>query len=149
MGSLILLAAVLWLANRIGSIKIDWIKSVKVCYAIGYASGLVFGLLENWLSYGTLSGIRAATPFLHALETGMVGVGICYVLTRGRRGLVRLFFLYSGAVLLHFDWNSGSLAVWRVLGASGTVIGLAVFLFSLLAWRGRRPGAKCKYPQRG
>lgn len=137
---LIVLAAVLSLANRIGSIKIGWLKSVKVCYAIGYASGLVFGVLENWLSYGTFSGFRAATPFLHALETGVVGVGIYYVFTRGKRGLARLVFLYSAAVLLHFAWNNiESLAALRMFGASATVIGLAAFLFPLLVGL-RKPG---------
>lgn len=145
---LIILAAVLWRANRLGKVRIDWLKSLKVYYTIGYVSGLVFGLLENLLSYEKFSGLRGIAPFSHAFGAGMVGVGIYYVLTRGKGGLGRFAFLYSVAALLHFAWNN-ILAARAVLGLSETVIGLAAFLFSLLIWRRRRSGAKCKYPRRG
>jgi len=112
---LVILAAVLLQAekrsrakNRGRPIRIDWLKSMKVDYAIGYASGFIFGVLESWLIYGTFSGLRSVTPFLHATTTGIVGVGIYYVLTGGNRGIVKLIPLYFLAVLLHSAWNSGS-----------------------------------------
>jgi RsiW-degrading membrane proteinase PrsW (M82 family) len=130
---LIILAIALPRAKRIGRAGVGWLKSIKACYAIGYASGLVFGVLENWLSYDRFSGFRAATPFLHALGTGIVGVGIYYVLTRGKRGLGRFAFLYSVAFSFHFAWNNiESPVALAVLGASETVIGLAAFLFPIL-----------------
>ena len=135
---LIVLAAVLWLVNRLWKARVNWLKSMKACYTIGYASGLVFGLLENWLSYEKFSGLRAIAPFSHALGAGMVGVGIYYVLTRGKGGMGRFAFLYSIAVLLHFAWNNISDAR-AVLGVSETIIGLAAFLFFILPEFGRRP----------
>lgn len=136
---LVVLAAVLWRANRVGKVSVDWLKSVKVCYAIGYASGLVFGLLENLLSYEKFSDLRALTPFSHALGAGMVCVGIYYVLARGKWGLGRFAFLYSMAILLHFAWNNlESPAALAVLGLSEMAIGLAAFLVSLrIELRGR------------
>ncbi len=134
---LILLAAVLWWANRIGKVRVDWLKSAKVYYTIGYVSGLVFGLLENLLSYEKFSGLRGIAPFSHAFGAGMVGVGIYYVLTRGKGGLGMFAFLYSIAALLHFAWNN-ILAARAVLGAFETIIGLAAFLvFFQLELRGR------------
>ena len=131
---LVVLAITLTRAKRIGRAGIDWLRSIKACYAIGYASGLVFGLLENWLSYEKFSGFRAATPFSHALGAGMVGVGIYYVLTRGKGGLGRFAFLYSVAVLLHFAWNNiESRTTLGVLGVCETIIGIATFLLVLIA----------------
>ena len=131
---LIVLATVFWSVNRLWKAGIDWLKSMKVCYAIGYASGFVIGVLENWITYKEFSGFRAATPFSHALEAGIVGVGIYYVLTLGKRGLGRFALLYSTAVLLHLAWNNIKPSiVLAMLGVFEVVIGLAAFLFSLLA----------------
>jgi len=139
---LIILAAVFWSVNRLWKAGIDWLKSMKVCYAIGYASGFVIGVLENWITYKKFSGLRAATPFSHALGAGIVGVGIYYVLTRGKRGLGRFVFLYSTAVLLHLAWNNIEFSVARaVLGLFETVIGFVAFLLSLLAKLGKPSGA--------
>jgi len=135
---LVVLTIVITRAKRIGRAGIGWLRSIKAYYAIGYASGLVFGLLENWLSYEKFSGLRAIAPFSHALGAGMVGVGIYYVLTRGKGGMGRFAFLYSVAVLLHFAWNNISDAR-AVLGVSETIIGLAAFLFFILPEFGRRP----------
>jgi RsiW-degrading membrane proteinase PrsW (M82 family) len=135
---LLILAVVLWLANRIESVRVNWLRSIKVDYTVGYVSGLTFGLLEDWLSYGTFSGFRATTPFLHAFETGILGVGIYYVLTRGKRGLVKLIPLYFAAVSLHLAWNNiGSPVALAVLGVSSTVVGMAAFLLLLLSELGR------------
>ena len=125
--SLVILAAMFSLANRKRSVRINWLRSMKVDYAIGYASGLTFGVLESGIAYGTFSGLRAITPFLHALGTGIVGIGIYYMLARGKRGIVELIPLYFSAVLLHSAWNSiGSQAVLAVFGLSTMIIGLIV-----------------------
>lgn len=136
---LVVLAITLTRAKRIGRAGVDWLRSIRACYAIGYASGLVFGLLENLLSYEKFSGLRALTPFSHAFGAGMVGVGIYYVLTRGKGGLGRFAFLYSIAALLHFAWNNIP-AARAVLGASEMAIGFAAFLFCLLIGLWRKPG---------
>jgi hypothetical protein len=140
--SLVILAAMFSLANRKRLVKINWLRSMKVDYAIGYASGLTVGVLESGITYGTFSGVRAITPFFHAFNTGLVGIGICYVLTGGKKGLTKLIPLYLLAVLLHSTWNSiGSQAVLAVFGLSMMIIGLIV-LPQLLMKRGRRPAPR-------
>jgi len=136
--SLVILAAVLSRANRKRSVRINWLRSIKVDYAIGYASGLAFGVLESGITYGTFSGLRAITPFLHALGTGIVGIGIYYMLARGKRGIVKLIPLYFLAVFLHAAWNAiGSQAVLTVFGLSTILIGIAAFPLILAKHKSR------------
>jgi RsiW-degrading membrane proteinase PrsW (M82 family) len=140
--SLVILAAVLSLANRKRSVRINWLRSMKVDYAIGYVSGLTFGVLESEIAYGTFSGLRSVTPFFHAFNTGLVGIGIYYVLAGRKKGLTKLISLYFSVVLLHSAWNSiGSQAVLAVFGLSAMIIGLIVLL-QLLMKLGRRPAPR-------
>lgn len=60
---LVVLAAVLLWTSRAKSVKIDWFKSTNTFYAIGYTGGLIFGVLENWLSYREFSGFRPLPLF--------------------------------------------------------------------------------------
>jgi RsiW-degrading membrane proteinase PrsW (M82 family) len=139
--SLIILATMFSLANRKRLVRINWLRSMKVDYAIGYASGLIFGVLESGITYRTFSGLRAITPFFHAFNTGLVGIGIYYVLTGGKKGIAKLVPIYLLAVLLHSTWNGGSSAVQGVIGLSTMIIGLIV-LPQLLMKLGRRPAPR-------
>jgi RsiW-degrading membrane proteinase PrsW (M82 family) len=118
-------------AKKRRPVGIDWLKSIKVDYVIGYAGGLVFGVLESGISYHTFSGLRAVTPFFHAFTTGMVGVGIYFGLTRGKKEIVKLIPIYIFAILLHSTWNSASLVVERVIGLFAFGIGFSTFLYIL------------------
>jgi RsiW-degrading membrane proteinase PrsW (M82 family) len=122
-------------------VRIDWLRSMKIDYAIGYASGLTFGVLESWLSYGTFYGLREVTPFFHAFTTGMVGIGVYFVLTKRKRGLVKLISIYLLAVFLHSAWNSGYWDTQAVLGISTMIIGL-IIIPQILLRLGRRPAQK-------
>jgi RsiW-degrading membrane proteinase PrsW (M82 family) len=137
---LVILAAALSLTNHKRSVRIDLLKSMNVDYVIGYTSGLVFGVLESGITYHTLSGLRAVTPFFHAFTTGMVGIGIYLVLTGGKKEIVKLIPIYIFAVFLHSTWNTiGSYAVHVVFGLSVIIIGLGPLLVKL-----KRKPAKVK-----
>jgi RsiW-degrading membrane proteinase PrsW (M82 family) len=127
-------------AKKRRPIRIDWLKSMKVDYAIGYASGFMFGVLENLLSYRTFSGLRSVTPFLHAFTTGVVGVGIYFILISGKGGIVKFIPLYFSAVFIHSAWNTiGSYTVHVVFGLSVITLGLGPLLLKL-----KREPAKSK-----
>jgi RsiW-degrading membrane proteinase PrsW (M82 family) len=137
LGLVILAAMLLWAEKKLRAkkkrpVRIDWLRSMKIDYAIGYASGLTFGILESWLSYGSFSGLRAVTPFFHAFTTGMVGIGIYFVLTGGKREIVKLIPIYIFVVLLHSTWNSVSGVMEGVIGLFTLGIGIATFLFIIL-----------------
>jgi RsiW-degrading membrane proteinase PrsW (M82 family) len=112
-------------------------KSSNLCYVVGYTGGLIFGLLENQ-SYGKFTGLRSLTPFSHALGAGLVGIGVYYLLKRGRRGVSRWVSLYLLAFALHGAWNNVGLNWFRgVLGVSELLLGLAYF--ARLVFRLARP----------
>ena len=108
------------------------LESRDLCYVLGYAGGLIFGFLENWLSYEKFTGLRSVTPFSHALGAGLVGMGVYYLLKRGRRGASRWVSLYLVALVLHVAWNNINLGWFRVtLGLFWFLLGFSYFVLSV------------------
>lgn len=113
--------------------RLKFLESIEVNYMIGFIIGGLFGFYENYSVYGFFSGFRSATPLLHAFGTGIVAIGIYFMITDGRKGVNKLVLTYIAAVSIHMLWNNvasvGSRIVLAAIAISVTIIGLAMFLY--------------------
>ncbi len=129
-GLLILASASLRLKN------FEFFNSLEFGYITGYSIGILIGIFENIFSYETFSGFRVVTPFSHAIETGIVGIGIYYLASEGRKGLVKLVLTFLISISIHSIWNMVGLAtpeklplyMIQIMGTTVTVMGLTLIL---------------------
>ncbi len=68
----------------------DFLESFEANYIIGYLSGSLFGILENFFVYGFFTGFRSATPLMHGLGTGIIGIGYYFIITDSKLGALNL-----------------------------------------------------------
>lgn len=113
--------------------RLDFLESIKIDYIIGYSIGGLFGILENYYVYEFFTGFRSATPLLHAFGTGIVGIGIYFVINEGRGGIKKLLLMYLAAISIHSAWNNlasiGSSFLLAILAMAVTAAGLGLFLY--------------------
>jgi hypothetical protein len=103
--------AVVILGRRLGSPRDGFLY--------GVAAGAGFGMLENvFYNVNTLDDwwstavLRFGTIFMHALASGLVGLGWYYALRRKQRG--RLLGLGLAAVALHGLWNAAQIVIIKL-----------------------------------
>jgi RsiW-degrading membrane proteinase PrsW (M82 family) len=130
--------AVLILGRRLGSPRDGFLY--------GVAAGVGFGMLENvFYNVNTLedwwstAALRFGTILMHALASGLVGLGWYYALRRHQRG--RLLGLGLAAVALHGLWNASQIVIIKIaVDQAGSADPLALIAagngvgWAILAW---------------
>lgn len=101
----------------------------------GAASGLGFGMMENFLYFTLLAGpspgyewlnmlfVRSVmTANMHCAASATFGAGISMLRDKGTRGISRVIIFYAMAVVLHGTWN------YLVTSTVAAYWGLAIIL---------------------
>lgn len=114
--------------------RLGFLESLEFNYMIGFLLGGLFGVLENWFTYGFFTGFRSATPLIHALGTGIIGIGFYFIVSEGRKGIKKLLSTYLIAILIHSTWNNlasiQSIIPLEIMAITITITSLATFGYS-------------------
>lgn len=109
--------------------ELKFLKSFEWIYLIGLASGLLFGFFENYIIYG-FEGLRLFTPFLHAFYTSFVAIGIYFAVSNGRKGIIKLIFMYFAGVSIHVLANYLSLRGLVIWQKGLVIVALSIILLT-------------------
>lgn len=119
--------------------KIEFLESLEAVYMLGFLLGGLIGILENFFSYGFFSGFRSATPFVHALNTGIFAIGLHHIINKGTEEIKTLLSTYLVAVIIHMTWNNigldGPISLLRAVAIAITVGGLSSFWHALYRYQ--------------
>lgn len=110
--------------------EVNFLSFRNRIYLVGIISGLLFGVFEDMGGYG-FSGFRIATPFLHAIETGLVAIGIYFVVRDGKKGIIKLILIFISAFSIHSITNHLSLA-GLVLHQAVLAVGATFIVFGTI-----------------
>ncbi|KXB09579.1 hypothetical protein AKJ46_00075 [candidate division MSBL1 archaeon SCGC-AAA833K04] len=112
-------------------VRLGFLESLEVNYMIGFLLGGLFGVLENVFTYEFFTGLRSVTSLIHALATGIIGIGFYFVISEGVKGVKKLFSTYLIAILIHSTWNNlvsiESIIPLATMAITITIIGLTTF----------------------
>ena len=103
--------AVVILGRRLGSPRDGFLYGVAAGAGFGMLENVFYNVntLEDWWSTAAL---RFGTILMHALASGLVGLGWYYALRQRRRGRLPAFFL--AAVALHGLWNASQIVIIKL-----------------------------------
>lgn len=110
--------------------ELKFLKSFEWIYLIGFSSGFLFGFFENCLLYG-FAGLRLFTPFLHAFYTSFVAIGIYFAVSNGRKGIMKLIFMYFVGVSIHVLANYLSLKGLVIFQKGLVIVALSIILMTI------------------
>jgi RsiW-degrading membrane proteinase PrsW (M82 family) len=126
------------LGRRLGSPRDGFLYGVAVGAGFGMLENVFYNVntLEDWWSTAAL---RFGTILMHALASGLVGLGWYYALRRHQRG--RLLGLGLAAVALHGLWNASQIVIIKLaVDQAGNADPLALIAagngvgWAMLAW---------------
>ena len=130
--------AVVILGRRLGSPRDGFLSGVAAGAGFGMLENVFYNVntLEDWWSTAAL---RFGTILMHALASGLVGLGWYYALRRHQRG--RLLGLGLAAVALHGLWNASQIVIIKIaVDQAGSADPLALIAagngvgWAMLAW---------------